>query len=242
MLKRTAMSTRELERVEVMGRVAHKALKLTDAAALLELSYRQVKRLWRRYRRRGRKGLQHGNVGRASNRSKPTKFRHRVLSLIRQKYSGSEGERFGPTLAAEHLAEEDGITIDHEALRGCRLAEGLWSPRQTEETLPTEGTQGTFRRTGTAGREFSRLAGRAWSWGLPHEHGGRRHEHVAGSPGQRRDHSGPQPESCNHGLRNMACRAPSIPMGRMCTHARRRRPSSCGEKSRSRGSGGCVRS
>ena len=127
MLKRTAMSARELERVEVMGRVAHKALKLTDAAALLELSYRQVKRLWRRYRRWGRKGLQHGNVGRASNRSKPTKFRHRVLSLIRQKYSGSEGERFGPTLAAEHLAEEDGITIDHEALRGCRLAEGLWS-------------------------------------------------------------------------------------------------------------------
>jgi transposase len=121
------MSTRELERVEVMGRVAHKELKLTDAATILELSYRQVKRLWRRYQRKGRKGLQHGNVGRASNRSKPASFRRRVLSLIKQKYSGSEGERFGPTLAAEHLAEEDGITIDHETLRGWMLAEGLWS-------------------------------------------------------------------------------------------------------------------
>jgi len=121
------MSTRELERVEVMGRVAHKELKLTDAATILELSYRQVKRLWRRYQRKGRKGLQHGNVGRASNRSKPATFRRRVLSLIKQKYSGSEGERFGPTLAAEHLAEEDGITIDHETLRGWMLAEGLWS-------------------------------------------------------------------------------------------------------------------
>jgi transposase len=121
------MSTRELERVEVMGRVAHKELKLTDAAAMLELSYRQVKRLWRRYQRKGRKGLQHGNVGRASNRSRPAKFRRRVLHLIKQKYSGSEGERFGPTLAAEHLAEEDGITIDHETLRGWMLAEGLWS-------------------------------------------------------------------------------------------------------------------
>jgi hypothetical protein len=49
------MSTRELERVEVMGRVANKELKLTDAAAMLELSYRQVKRLWRRYKRVGRK-------------------------------------------------------------------------------------------------------------------------------------------------------------------------------------------
>jgi transposase len=121
------MSTRELERVEVMGRVAKGDLKLTDAAAMLELSYRHVKRLWRRYKRMGRKGLQHGNVGRESNRSKPAKFRRRVLSLIQQKYGGSEGERFGPTLAAEHLAEEDGIRIDHETLRCWMLAEGLWS-------------------------------------------------------------------------------------------------------------------
>jgi hypothetical protein len=121
------MSTRELERVEVMGRVAHKELKLTDAAAMLELSYRQVKRLWWRYQRRGRKGLQHGNVGRASNRSKPAPFRRQVLNLVRRKYSGSEGERFGPTLAAEHLAEEDGIRINHETLRGWMLAAGLWS-------------------------------------------------------------------------------------------------------------------
>jgi transposase len=121
------MSTPELERVEVMGRVGNGGLKLTDAAAMLQLSYRQVKRLWRRYQQVGSKGLQHGNAGRASNRSKPAKFRRRVLSLIKQKYSGSEEERFGPTLAAEHLGEEDGIAIDHETLRCWMLAEGLWS-------------------------------------------------------------------------------------------------------------------
>ena len=42
------MSTRELERVEVMGRVGSEELKLKDAAAVLQLSYRQVKRVWRR--------------------------------------------------------------------------------------------------------------------------------------------------------------------------------------------------
>jgi hypothetical protein len=83
------MSSSELERVEVMGRVAKEKLKLIDAAAMLQLSYRQVKRLWRCYRQKGRQGLQHGHVGRVSNRSKPAKFRRRVLSLIRQKYSGS---------------------------------------------------------------------------------------------------------------------------------------------------------
>src|ERR1700684_2595159 len=121
------MSSRELERVGVMGRVDSGALKLKDAAAMLELSYRQAKRLWRRYRQVGGRGLQHGNAGRPSNRSKPLKLRRRVLNLIKKKYSGSEKERFGPTLASEHLAEEDGIAIDHDTLRGWMLAEGLWS-------------------------------------------------------------------------------------------------------------------
>jgi helix-turn-helix protein len=121
------MSGGELERVEVMGRVASGDLKLTDAAVMLELSYRQAKRLWRCYRQVGRKGLKHGNAGRPSNRGKPMKLRRRVLHLIKKKYSGSEAERFGPTLAAEHLAEEDGIVMDHETLRRWMLAERLWS-------------------------------------------------------------------------------------------------------------------
>jgi Helix-turn-helix domain len=121
------MSSRELERVEVMGRVASGGLKLMDAAVMLQLSYRQAKRLWRRYQQVGRKGLKHGNAGRSSNRGKPMKLRRRVLNLIKKKYSGSEAERFGPTLAAEHLAEEDGIVIDHETLRRWMLAERLWS-------------------------------------------------------------------------------------------------------------------
>jgi len=121
------MSSGELNRVQLMGRVGSGDLKLRDAAVILELSYRQTKRLWRRYRQVGSKGLKHGNAGRASNRSKPQKLRRRVLNLIREKYSGSEGERFGPTLAAEHLAEEDGIVLDHETLRLWMLAERLWS-------------------------------------------------------------------------------------------------------------------
>jgi hypothetical protein len=121
------MSSRELERVEIMGRVGSGDLKLSDAAVMLELSDRQTKRVWRRYGQVGRKGLKHGNAGRPSNRSKPLKFRRRVLHLIRKKYSGSEAERFGPTLAAEHLGEEDGIVLDHESLRLWMLQEGLWS-------------------------------------------------------------------------------------------------------------------
>jgi hypothetical protein len=53
------MSTGELERVEGMGRVGNEELKLIDAAAMLQLSDRQVKRLWRRDGRKGSKGRQH---------------------------------------------------------------------------------------------------------------------------------------------------------------------------------------
>jgi len=50
-----------------------------------------------------------------------------VLSRVRIKYSGGARERFGPTLAAEHLAAEDGLEIDAETLRRWMLSEGLWS-------------------------------------------------------------------------------------------------------------------
>jgi transposase len=113
-----------------MGRVKSGNLKLSDAAVMLELSYRQAKRVWRRYRQAGGKGLKHGNAGQPSNRSKPAKLRRRVLALVQGKYGGKEGERFGPTLAAEHLAEEDGIAVDHETLRRWMLEEGLWSRRR----------------------------------------------------------------------------------------------------------------
>ena len=55
------MSTRELRRAEVLGRVKSHTLRLVDAAKMLELSYRQGKRIWARYRGGGGKALQHGN-------------------------------------------------------------------------------------------------------------------------------------------------------------------------------------
>jgi transposase len=126
-LKTTAMSTRELRRAEVLAGVKSQTLRLVDAAKMLELSYRQTKRLWKRYRGEGAKGLRHRSAGRGSNRAKREKFRRKVLQLIREKYSGTEQERFGPTLAAEHLADEDGLEVGEETLRRWMLAEGLWS-------------------------------------------------------------------------------------------------------------------
>jgi transposase len=121
------MSKRELGRVEVLARVRSRELRVVDAAVLLRRSYRQAKRLWKRYREEGAAGLKHRSAGRRSNRGYGDGFRRKVLGLVREKYGGPVGERFGPTLAAEHLAEEDGRELDAETLRQWMLREGLWS-------------------------------------------------------------------------------------------------------------------
>jgi len=121
------MSKGELRRVEVLARVRSKQLRIVDAGRLMEVSYRQAKRLWKLYREEGAAGLKHGSAGRPSNRAHEPKFRRKVLRLVREKYSGAVGERFGPTLTTEHLESEDGVKVGVETLRQWMLREGLWS-------------------------------------------------------------------------------------------------------------------
>ena len=121
------MSVRELKRHEVMGRVSRSEIGLGDAAALMEVSYGQARRIWKRYRQEGAPGLVHRSAGRPSSRSKPKDLRERALALIAEKYSGEVGQRFGPTLAAEHLRSDDGLEVHAETLRRWMLEAGLWS-------------------------------------------------------------------------------------------------------------------
>src|SRR2546422_46101 len=120
------MSKRELGRVEVLARLRSGELRVVDAAGLLRVSYRQAKRLWKRYQEEGAGGLKHRNAGRGSNRGYAERFRHKVLGRVREKYGGPVGERFGPTLAAEHLVSEDGGRGDAATLRRGVPGGGVW--------------------------------------------------------------------------------------------------------------------
>ena len=120
------MSMRELTRAGVLARVAAGTLSVGSAAAVMDVSYRQAKRLYRRYRTEGARGLKHRSAGRGSNAARATADRKHILALVREKYSGPIDERFGPTLAAEHLASEDGVHVHHDTLRRWMLEAGLW--------------------------------------------------------------------------------------------------------------------
>ena len=92
---------------------------MRQACELVGLSYRQGKRLWRRYRAAGAAGLQHGLCGGGSNRGYAAEFRAAVLKRCGERY-----EDFGPTLAAEHLASDDGLGVSAETLRRWLRASG----------------------------------------------------------------------------------------------------------------------
>jgi len=62
-------------------------------------------------------------AGQRSNRKHP--HREAIISLYQTKYEG-----FGPTLAAEYLLEEEGLTVNHETLRLWLLSDGLWKKQR----------------------------------------------------------------------------------------------------------------
>lgn len=128
------LSERELRRLQVMSRLVGGELTSLDAAELLELSVRQVKRLRKRYVLQGAPALVHGNFGRASNHRRASSERDRVLELVRERYGGSSGvgpgQRFGPTLLSEHLLEDEGIALPVSTLTEWMRAAGLWSRRR----------------------------------------------------------------------------------------------------------------
>ena len=115
------MSGKERKRMVVLAEVKRGKLSVAAAGRLLGVCYRQAKRIWRRFKKKGDVGLVHRNRGKPGPRRKSTKLRARVLARYRERYPD-----FGPTLAAEKLQAE-GLAVDHETLRRWLVAKGLWS-------------------------------------------------------------------------------------------------------------------
>jgi transposase len=117
------MSQRELTRLEVMQRVKRKTLKQRQAAELLSISVRQVKRLCKAYQDSGAAGLISRRRGQPSNNRVPEKTINKAQQLLRSRYHD-----FGPTLATEKLAIE-GVSLSVETVRQLLIGEGLWKAK-----------------------------------------------------------------------------------------------------------------
>ena len=111
----------ELKRLHVIEKVLEGMIKQGEAAEILSLSSRQIRRIVKRIRIEGDKGIVHKARGRPSNRRIPGKVRDKVIQLYRKQYAD-----FGPTLASEKLVERDGIRVNDETLRRWLIETGDW--------------------------------------------------------------------------------------------------------------------
>lgn len=125
--ERFAMSQRERDRLAVLRGVSSGDRTQAEAARLLKLSVRQVRRLLGKVKVQGDGALVHGLRGKPSNRRREASIRKRVLKAYRKKYAD-----FGPTLACEKLAD-DGLSVGVETLRRWLLAEGLWERKRRRD-------------------------------------------------------------------------------------------------------------
>jgi len=114
------MSGKELRRVHVIRQALAQQITQEKAGELLALTDRQIRRLIRRVEQEGDQGLVHRGRGKPSNRRIPEKRKAKVLTLYEERYGD-----FGPTLAAEKLAERDGITLSDETLRRWLRGRGI---------------------------------------------------------------------------------------------------------------------
>ncbi len=127
MTETLTMSAKERRRAVIMAHVKTGHLKLVAAAGVLGLSYRQAKRVWRRYAAQGDAGLVHRHRGQPGRRRKPAALRAKILARVAARYPD-----FGPTLAAEYLAQEK-LAVDHETLRRWLLAAGRRTVRRRQQ-------------------------------------------------------------------------------------------------------------
>jgi transposase len=124
------MSQAELGRLEVIKGAVEKRLKQREAAELLGVSVRQVKRMVKGYRREGAEALVSKQRGRASNNRVSAEVKAKAVELLRSRYGD-----FGPTLASEKLLTAHKVRLSVESVRKLMVEEGLWKPKVAKKPV-----------------------------------------------------------------------------------------------------------
>jgi len=114
------MRPKEFSRVTVIDSVISRKITQIEAADILNLSARQIRRIVKEVRAKGGIAMMHKSRGCLSNRAKPKDQRDKILSLCQSKYQG-----YGPTFIAEKLFEIDKICIHPDTIRKWFLKDGI---------------------------------------------------------------------------------------------------------------------
>lgn len=124
------MSIRQLNHLDVLRRVERSEITQVDAAELLHVTDRTVRRQVVELTKLGPSSLQHGLKGRPSNNSIPATEVKKIERILRVSYPD-----FGPTFANEKLVELHGIDRDTKTIRRLQILFGLFTPRKNSRPV-----------------------------------------------------------------------------------------------------------
>jgi len=126
--KYITMSQKEIKKYDIIKKLINQELNGSEAAELLNLTTRHIRRLKKKVKQSGIKGLIHGSRGKSGNRGLPDKEKQKIIDLLHKRYYD-----FGPTLASEKLKERHQIKRDKGTIRTIMINEGLWRPKQKKK-------------------------------------------------------------------------------------------------------------
>ena len=124
------MSIRELNRLKIIQGVLGREVTQVKASEVLGLTERHVRRIVKRVREEGERGIVHRSRGRYSHRRMSEELEGRIVDVVGSKYKG-----FGPTLASEKLSECEGIEVSKEKLRQIMMQRGLWQRKRKRREM-----------------------------------------------------------------------------------------------------------
>jgi transposase len=119
------MSERQWKRLDVVERIGQGKMTLDEAATVLGLSGRQVRRLRRAVERRGAKGVVHGNTGRPPAHRVPEAVREQIVEMRRKKYDGFNDQHF-----SEKLNTVEGVAVSRPSVQRILRAAGIGAARR----------------------------------------------------------------------------------------------------------------
>lgn len=125
MNKKVTLNNKEQKRLKVLNEVIADHMTGQQAADMLGLSLRHVRRLLAGYRREGVVALAHGNRGRASPRRVSEALKAEVIELATTTYHDYNDQHF-----TEELEERHEIVLSRSTVRRIRRSAGLSSPRK----------------------------------------------------------------------------------------------------------------
>lgn len=126
MEQRVTMSLKELKRMQVLQQVEARQMTAGQAAEIMRVSLRQMRRIIARYREQGAAGLVHGNRGRPAHNRTPEAVRAQIEELAEGKYRDYNDSHFTDELEDEWPE----LQVSRSTVRRIRRGRGLGSPRK----------------------------------------------------------------------------------------------------------------